>query len=143
MRELYIVDDNPDHHFLLYKAFKQFGKSYPMKFFEDGKVLHRHLNTLVTQNRSDQLPALIIVDLNMPGMNGLDLLKALRQDKIPADVYFKEIPVIVMSSETGVEKIRQCYQSGADAYIFKPMDFDKLKQILNGICNFWMNRIAG
>ncbi|WP_439556561.1 response regulator [Dyadobacter sp.] len=142
IREMYIVDDNPDFHFLLYKAFKQFGGQYAMKFFEDGKVLHRHLNTLITQQKSDQLPGLIIVDLNMPGMNGLDLLKALRQQRVQTDNYLNNIPVVVMSNETRTDKIHQCYQFGADAYIVKPMELDHLKNTLQGICNFWLGRVT-
>lgn len=136
---LYIVDDNPDHHFLLYKIIKGFSGPIPVRFFEDGKVLYRHLESLGRQAKSDEFPGLIIVDLNMPGMNGLQLLKLLKQPKPELQPYFEDLPVVVMSSETSEDKIQQCYQLGANAYIVKPMETAEVKNTMESVFRFWLD----
>ena len=139
-KEIFIVDDDPDHHFLVYKVIKGFDGSVPVRFFEDGKVLYRHLETLGRQARSDQFPALVIVDLNMPGMNGLQLLRQLRNPRPELQEYFDELPVVIMSAEKGVDKIQQCYQQGANAYIIKPMELEKIRYTLQSIFKFWLGQ---
>lgn len=138
--EIYIVDDNPDLHFLLYQILKQLPESYSVKFFEDGKILHRHLTSLLIQEQRDKFPKLIILDLNMPGMGGLQLLKLIKKPVNDSHDYLKEIPVVVMSSDVREDKILKCYQEGADAYIVKPMEFEKIKSTMQSICRFWLGR---
>ncbi|KAA6439825.1 response regulator [Dyadobacter flavalbus] len=138
--EIYIVDDSPDQHFLLYQILKQLPESYSVKFFEDGKILHRHLGTLSIQEQHDKFPKLIILDLHMPGMSGLQLLKLIKKPAVESHEHLKDIPVVVMSSDTREDRIIKCYQEGADAYIIKPMEFDKVKSTMQSICRFWLGR---
>lgn len=135
-RELYIVDDNCDHHFLLYTILKQISAKYSVRFFEDGKKLLRHLLSL--RGNSD-FPSLIILDLNMPGMNGLQLLRILKKPTESMLIPAALIPVIMLSSETRTEKIQQCYEAGASAFVVKPIEFDELKNTLQVICEFWLD----
>ncbi|MCE7066944.1 response regulator [Dyadobacter sp. CY326] len=139
-KETYIVDDNPDHHFLLYRAIKGFSGECPVRFFEDGKVLYRHLEALARQGRTNEFPSLLIVDLNMPGMNGMQLLRLLRQPKPELQGFFEDLPLVIMSSETGEDKIQQCYQLGANAFITKPFDFDEVRNTMKSIIRFWLDK---
>lgn len=138
-KELYIVDDSPDLHFLLYKILKQLTEPYAVRFFADAKALYRHLSILSLKGQDQSLPSLIILDLNMPGMNGLQLLKLLRQPSASNEVPLSHIPVIIMSSDTRQDKIHQCYQAGANAYVVKPVEFEKMKTTLQTLCEFWLN----
>ena len=137
-RQLYIVDDDPDHQFLIYQVLKQLDKSYCVKFFETGQSLYKHLNALAFQHRSDQFPGLVIVDLNMPGMNGLQLLSLIKEPSKPDRISLSDIPVVVMSNEVQKEKIIECYRHGADAYIVKPIENNKIRDTMKAICNFWL-----
>lgn len=137
-RELYIVDDNPDHQFLIYKIMKQLDKSYCVTFFEHGRSLYRHLNTLAQRQDEENFPGLIILDLNMPGMSGMQLLTLIKQQGREDSLKFKDIPVIVMSSATEEDTILQCYRRGADAYIVKPVEYEEIKSTMASVCRFWL-----
>jgi CheY-like chemotaxis protein len=138
-KELFILDDNSDHHFLMYKILKDLDKPYRFKFFEDGKVLYHHLESLSLRRDYKHFPGLILLDLNMPQMNGMQFLKLVRQATTDSHKLLSKIPIVIMSNDIREEKIRQCYQSGADGYIVKPMRYDQTKEVLTGICRFWLD----
>ncbi len=75
-KQLYIVDDNPDHHFLFYRLLREYSPDPKVLFFGESKPLLPHLLTL-HRTRQD-LPSLIVLDLSMPGRNGLQLLRQLK-----------------------------------------------------------------
>jgi len=139
---LYIVDDNPDHHFLLYRILKELPSSPRVQFFEDGRSLIWQLTALLDNNQP--LPSLIILDLNMPGINGLQLLQQLKGTVQEKPAPFAHLPVIIMSSETSQHKMQKCYQAGANAFIEKPLYLDQMKKTIAAVCDFWIgvNRIS-
>ncbi len=86
-----------------------------------------------------QLPALpltqisyILLDLNMPRVNGYQVLEKLR-----VNPDWKKLPVIVFSSSTSENDVNTCYDLGANAYVTKPMDINKLSQVVQSIHSFW------
>ena len=136
-KQLYVVDDNPDHHFMLYIILKQYSVSYKVKFFGEGKTLMHHL--VMLHHAKQCLPSLIILDLNMPGANGLHLLKKLKGSLQNEPAPFRHIPVIIMSSETDPYKIQMCYKAGANAFVEKPVSFEKMKLVVKATCDFWLD----
>ncbi len=77
----------------------------------------------------DKIPALIISDVNMPNMNGLDFVKAVRE--MPT---FKHTPILMLTTEESDEKKRISREAGATGWIVKPFDPDKLIQVVNKVC---------
>ncbi|MBE9464005.1 response regulator [Dyadobacter subterraneus] len=138
-RDLYIVDDNADHQFLMYKLLKDTAASYPIKFFDTGQALFRHVKMLAQNGQAESLPSLIISDLNMPGMNGLGLIKQFRQLSGANEIPMQYIPIVIMSSDITLTQINQCYNAGANAVIIKPFDFNEMKNTIHSICKFWIN----
>jgi CheY-like chemotaxis protein len=136
--ELYIVDDNPDHQFLVFKLIKALDKPYQVTFFENGRSLHKQMQQLSRLGQHEEFPDLLVLDLNMPGMNGIDLLRLLRQPPVGNCPQIKDIPIVIMTSDISSLQIDQCYQSGANAVIIKPLNFSVLAITYQAICKFWI-----
>jgi two-component system, chemotaxis family, response regulator Rcp1 len=79
-------------------------------------------------------PDLILLDLEMPRMNGLEVLAAVKQD--PA---FRRIPVVMMTSSSRDEHVHTAYNRHANCYVTKPIDFDEFIEAVRSIEEFWLN----
>jgi len=79
-------------------------------------------------------PDLILLDLNLPGKNGFDVLKELKEDD-----ELKIIPVIVLTTSTADFDIKTCYRLHANCYISKPLDFNQFTEIVRIIEKFWFD----
>jgi len=83
-------------------------------------------------NQLQELPCLILLDLNMPKMNGLEFLKILKEDE-----KFKYIPAIIMSSSNNHEDIKTSYDLGAAGYMLKPLRVQDYENKILSIFNYW------
>ena len=77
-------------------------------------------------------PAVVLLDLKMPRVDGFEVLEEMR-----ADAQLKQIPVVVFTSSREVRDVTRCYQLGANAYVVKPMDFQQYVEALKGVTLFW------
>jgi CheY-like chemotaxis protein len=80
----------------------------------------------------DTLPALILLDLNLPGLQGLDVLARWK-----ADAALRVVPVIVLSGSSREEDIDAAYEAGANAYLAKPIDYAELRRAIMSLYEFW------
>lgn len=78
-------------------------------------------------------PRLILLDLNLPGRSGHELLDALK-----ADVHLRGVPVVVLSSSANRDHVRQALAEGANSYVCKPVEFDKFRHAIAAIEAFWL-----
>ncbi len=83
----------------------------------------------------DTRPALIILDLNLPGIRGMEVLAALKGDS-----RIRMVPVVVLSGSSREEDVDAAYAAGANAYLSKPLDYAQLRQTVLSLHEFW--RIA-
>ena len=111
MKRLLIVDDDPDHRLILRTMFE--AKGYGCEEAEDGGVALSKLET-------DQMD-LVLTDLNMPGMNGLELI-----DQMGRLALLQNIPAILMTIQSMEDMSSEAYKTGASAVISKPYDLSKL-----------------
>jgi CheY-like chemotaxis protein len=79
------------------------------------------------------LPAIIILDLNLPGLDGRDVLVTPKQDEA-----FSKIPIIVFTSSSSEDDVQFCYQQGANGYMVKPLGLDALKQMVQAFVDYWL-----
>jgi CheY-like chemotaxis protein len=77
-------------------------------------------------------PGLILLDLNLPGTDGREVLAMIKQSTT-----LKTIPVIVLSTSSNPKDIEDCYQSGVNSYMLKPMDINKLKKSMQMMLDYW------
>lgn len=88
---------------------------------------------LEASSESSGLPRLAILDIKMPGMNGLELL-----EKLKSDARTKDMPVIMMSSSDEPQDIARAYDCGANGYLVKPSRFQDLRELVGSINYFWI-----
>ena len=117
-----VVDDDQEDHDILLEYFRNCGKDEHVKFFRNGLEA---LNYLLDIPSNPMLPKLIVLDLNMPIMNGKQTLLQIKQNK-----RLKDIPVIIFSTSENEGEKRKCMSFGAVDYIVKPSTFNEgLKMI--------------
>ena len=95
------------------------------------------LDCLYHRNRfesmDDDPPAFILLDLKMPKVNGIEVLR-----RIKSDSKLRNIPVIMFTSSREEADLARCYQTGANAYVVKPLDFKEFSATLNFVRTFWL-----
>lgn len=130
-----LIEDNEADRRAVKEAFSLNDKSVNLYMVEDGEkalqFVGRHGSYAVFPR-----PDLILLDLNLPGTRGHDVLR-----KIKSAPETKRIPVIVLSSSTFQVDICECYDLGANCYITKPMRFTELLRLVKAICDFWLKEV--
>lgn len=127
-----IAEDDSDDRFLFKTAFEESGHRNIVKFVDNGIDLIQHLKEVSEQKPKNEFPAFILLDLNMPKKDGREVLKEIKEHKI-----FKRIPVVVFSTTKNENEISRCYELGANSYVVKPLVFDELVKIIEGLCTYW------
>ena len=79
-------------------------------------------------------PGLILLDLNLPGTDGREVLRKIKQDEI-----LKVIPVVVFTTSNNPKDIEACYRQDVNSYIVKPMDFNRLKHSIQILIDYWFD----
>lgn len=130
-----IAEDSEMDRWLLREAFAELDFNVALIFVGDGEELFEYLRGTkhLSAAAPTPLPALILMDLNMPRMKGLDALKALR-----ADALLRALPVIVLSTSSNPKQIAQAYASGGNAYMTKPAQFNDLLDAMQKFGDFWL-----
>jgi two-component system, response regulator len=130
-----LVEDNKDDEELTIRALKQNQISNKVVVVNDGVEAIDYLNGQGRyKSRSLQdLPQLILLDLKLPKMNGLDVLKQIR-----SNVMTQLIPVVIMTSSNEEEDIVSSYRFGANSYIRKSVEFKKFNQSIQHLSVYWL-----
>ena len=132
--ELLLVEDNPADVRLFQEACGENGHLYNLHTVPDGVLALRFLHRVGEFSLSPR-PDLILLDLNLPRMNGHEVLEIVK-----ADPFLRTIPVIILSTSRSPEDIRKSYELQAACYIRKPESFDEFQRICSNIQKFWMKR---
>jgi CheY-like chemotaxis protein len=106
-----VVDDDPEDHFIMQEYFEEAGLGGAVVFRENGEEALEYLTSLAPAD----LPSLVVLDLNMPVMNGIQTLLAIK-----ATPQFATIPVVVYSTSNNDHERQQCLTAGARDYFTKP-----------------------
>ena len=123
------VEDNPQDVRLLKYALSQLDNQVNLVHYPDGQELLAALPKLYAANI-----ACVLVDLNMPLVNGFEVITELR-----ANEDFRHVPIIVFTNTNSNEERVRCYTLGANAYVQKPLEIEELVKAVKSIFDFWVS----
>jgi two-component system, response regulator len=129
-----LVEDNLDDERLVVRAFRKAG----IDEFVVARTGEEALNVLEAQAKH-AYPSLVLLDLKLPKVNGLEVLRSMRQNEET-----KLVPVVVFTSSDEEGDILQCYELGANSYIRKPVDYESFMEAVQAVISYWLglNRAA-
>jgi CheY-like chemotaxis protein len=133
-RFILVAEDDADDRYLLKTALAETGIKEDVAYVENGVELINYLNTLSAENGEINYPRFILLDLNMPKMDGREVLKMMK-----ANEAYRKIPVIVFSTTKNQLEVKRCYDLGANTYVVKPVSYDTLVETIREICTYWFN----
>ena len=129
-----MADDDADDRRLTKEALEESRLVNPIRFVEHGEELMAYLRHTgkFAQPESSPRPGLILLDLNMPRLDGRAALK-----EIKSDPELRTIPVVVLTTSKADEDVFQSYDLGVNSYIVKPVTFDALVDVLQTLGRYW------
>jgi len=137
-----IADDDPEDRMLAEDALNESRLVNDIRFVEDGEDLLEYLQRRgkYRDKRDSPRPGLILLDLNMPRMDGREAL-----DRIKQDEDLRRIPVVVLTTSKAEEDIYRTYDLGVNSFITKPVTFDSLVDIMKVLGRYWFEivEVAG
>jgi CheY-like chemotaxis protein len=129
-RPILLVEDNPMDVDLTRRAFARRKLVNPLEIARDGQEA---LDYIQRWEAGDPLPSVILLDLKLPKVDGLEVLRHLKSHAI-----FRVIPVVILTTSAEERDIQAAYQLGVNSYIVKPVDFDKFMEVAAHIDLYWM-----
>ena len=128
------AEDDPDDRLLAEMAHRESGVVNPLIFVSDGEEALECLRLIGRHaDRTDlPRPAIVLLDLNMPGIDGRETLRIIR-----ADSAIRRIPVVILTTSTAADDIAASYDAGANAYIVKPTTVTSFVHIFSTLAAFW------
>lgn len=133
--EIVLVEDNPDDASLTIRALKKQNLANNLVHLKDGEDALNFLFSkgIYKDKTLSKAPKVILLDLKMPKINGLEVLQQIR-----ADERTKTIPVVVLTSSNEDPDIKECYKLGVNSYIVKPVGFDDFTKVVAELGLYWM-----
>ena len=130
--EILLVEDNPSDVLLTQIAMKECKIANKLHLAHDGEVALEFLRRQGAHRQAPR-PDLVLLDLNLPRMDGRELLREMKSD--PA---LRAIPVVVLTTSDAETDVVRSYDLHANAYVTKPVDFEKFVEVVRKIDDFWL-----
>jgi len=132
---LLIVEDSDEDFDVIRHLIQEMVVENPIYRCEDGDQLLDFIYQEGEYANPDLAPrpSVILLDLNLPGTDGREILDLIKQDR-----QFKEIPIVVFTTSSNPKDIEFCYQKGANGYLIKPMAFSDFEKIVRAFVDYWL-----
>ena len=129
-----VVEDNAEDFMALRRAFRKHAVRNPVVHCQNGEQALEYLQGLGRHPAwPAALPVLVLLDLNMPGLDGRDVLGALQ-----FDAALRTIPVIVLTTSGLARDVTDCYRLGANSYLTKPLNYSELEEKIGLLTHYWL-----
>ncbi|MET0793435.1 MAG: response regulator [Polyangiaceae bacterium] len=132
-KTILLVEDNPTDEKLTVRAFKKSNIENEVVIVRDGAEALEHLLGAPADGQAKELPAVVLLDLNLPRVSGLEVLRRLR-----ADERTRLLPVVILTSSKQDQDLVTGYALGANAYVRKPVDFGEFVEAARTLGLFWL-----
>lgn len=129
-RPIILIEDNPMDVDLTRRAFEYNRLANPLIILRDGEEALEYIRGIMADSL---FPLLILLDLKLPKVNGLEVLKAFRKNS-----ELMIIPIVILTSSAEDSDIKTAYKYGANSYIVKPVNFDKFIEVAKNIEFYWV-----
>ena len=133
--KLILVEDSHGDALLIQRAFNRRSADHELTVTTTGEealgLLHNY------KKQRSNIPDIILLDLNLPGMKGLEVLKKLKKDS-----YLRRIPVIILSSSRAESDVINCYNNYANCYIKKASTLEELYEMTGQVEAFWLKHVV-
>ncbi len=134
-KRILLIEDNPGDIKLFEEAIISEEINVNLDIVEDGEKAIQYYEDCKASG-FEEAPNLIISDLNIPKINGMEVIKTYKSDPI-----FKAIPIIVLSTSNLDSDIKECYSSGVNAFLVKPIGIDEFFDLVSLIDSFWLQKV--
>lgn len=121
------VEDNPAHADLVRRQLTRGRSDVDLVQFLDGEAALRYL-------QSGARPKLVLLDLRLPKIDGLDVLRQLKDASETS-----QIPIVILSTSSAADDMRAAYRNGANGYLIKPLEFEQFREMIASLCHFWLD----
>lgn len=127
--EILLVEDNPVDIDLTQRAFQRRKLANPIRVVRDGEAA---VGMLEHWHGGGRLPEVVLLDIKLPKLDGIEVLRAYRNDPLTAT-----LPVVMLTSSAEDRDIRRAYDAGANSYIVKPVSFERFLEVAAEIELYW------
>jgi CheY-like chemotaxis protein len=131
-----LVEDNADHAELVIRTLEEHRIANKVRHFLDGQsaldyLFHRGEFSNPAENAR---PHVILLDLRLPRVDGIDVLKAIKEDD-----HLKSIPVVVLTTSEAEKDVAKAYYNHANSYLVKPVGFEEFRQLMDDLGFYWLS----
>ncbi len=131
-----LAEDNEDHAELVIRGITDYSEDIIIDHVWNGEEVFEFLEAReVLSPESKNFPDVILLDLRMPKMDGLEVLQ-----KLKSDDKFKVIPVVILSTSSAVPDIKEAYNSYVNSYLVKPIDFHEFETLMQRLGLYWLTQ---
>ncbi len=134
-----VVEDSDEDFEAMRRAFRKAEMTWPVRRCVDGDDALAYLQRkgIYAEAERAPRPSLIVLDLNLPGTDGREVL-----EQIKGDDATRTTPVVVLTTSSSPRDIDACYRSGASSYVIKPVDFDKFLAAIRALKDYWLSTVT-
>ncbi|MFL9584239.1 response regulator [Stenotrophomonas sp. AB1(2024)] len=133
LRTILLAEDSPADAEMAVDALKEARLANPIVHVEDGvEAMDYLLRRGAFANREEGLPAVLLLDIKMPRMDGLEVLRSIRETE-----ELKRLPVVILSSSREESDLARSWDLGVNAYVVKPVDVDQFFGAVQTLGRFW------
>ena len=125
--DVLLVEDNQDHAGLIIHGLQQHSPRRSVMHLKDGEAALQYLRS------TSSLPAIVLLDLRLPKIDGLDVLNAIKTDE-----RLWHLPVVILTTSESEKDIARAYSQHVNSYLVKPVDFELFKTLMKDLGVYWL-----